>query len=110
MREKSQVKIFLAHASEDKAKVLALYEELKAQGYKPWLDKKDLMPGQQWKKEIPKAIKGSDIFIACLSDTSVKKQGYVQSEFRLALRQAAEMPADTIYLIPLKFDECSIRT
>ena len=102
------VQIFLAHASEDKAAVLDLYDRLKANGYKPWLDKKDLIPGQNWRKEIPKAIRNSQIFIACLSQRSVSKQGYVRREFRLALNEYAEKTSDTIYLIPLKFDECDM--
>ena len=102
------IQIFLAHASEDKAAVLDLYDRLKSKGYKPWLDKKDLIPGQNWRKEIPKAIKNSQIFIACLSQRSVSKQGYVRREFRLALNEYAEKTSDTIYLIPLKFDECEM--
>ncbi len=103
-----RIQIFLAHASEDKAEVLKLYDCFKAKGYKPWLDVKDLIPGQNWREEIPKAIRQSDIFIACLSPQSVSKQGYVQREFRLALNEYAEKPPGTIYLIPLKLDDCEI--
>ena len=102
------VRIFLAHASEDKKAVIELYERLKRQGYKPWLDKINLLPGQKWREEIPKAIRNSDIFIACLSQRSVAKQGYIQREFRMALNKCADMPSGSIYLIPLRFDECEI--
>ena len=108
MKEKGKFQIFLAHAKEDKARVRELYRKLKEAGYRPWLDKLDLVPGQWWREEIPKAIKGSDLFVACLSETSIRKQGYVQQEFRLALGQYAERPAGEIYLIPLKFDDCDI--
>ncbi len=103
-----RLQIFLAHASEDKAEVLKLYDRLEERGYKPWLDKKDLIPGQIWPEEIPKAIKNSDIVIACLSQQSVMKQGYVQREFRLALNKYAEVPPGTICLIPLKLDDCEV--
>ena len=102
------IQIFLAHASEDKLQVLKLYDRLKARGYKPWLDKKDLIPGQNWRQEIPRAIKRSSIFIACLSQKSVSKQEYVQKEFRLALNKYAETPPGTVYLIPLKLDDCEV--
>ncbi|NEN98379.1 MAG: toll/interleukin-1 receptor domain-containing protein [Moorea sp. SIO3I7] len=105
-RQKPQIQIFLAHASEDKPQVLKLYERLKAKGYKPWLDEKNLIPGQNWREEIPNAIKQSQIFIACLSQNSVSKQGYVTIEFRLALNKYAETPPGTIYLIPLKLHDC----
>ncbi|MBE9070916.1 pentapeptide repeat-containing protein [Leptolyngbya cf. ectocarpi LEGE 11479] len=98
----------MTRPSEDKALVIALYERLKQKGYQPWLDQKDLLPGQQWREEIPKAIKNSDIFVACLSHQSVAKQGYIQREFRMALNQCADKPPGTIYLIPLKLDQCKI--
>lgn len=106
--DRVQVKIFLAHASEDKPQVSKIYASLKEQGYQPWLDKIDLMPGQNWRSEIPKAIRNSDVFLACLSSRSVSKRSYIQKEFRLALNQYAELPPDSIYLIPLRLDECAI--
>ncbi|WP_419547878.1 SUMF1/EgtB/PvdO family nonheme iron enzyme [Microcystis sp.] len=106
--KKSEIQIFLAHASEDKPAVLALHERLKQAGYKPWLDKKDLIPGQNWRSVIPKAIANSQLFIACLSQRSIAKQGFVQREFKMALNQYADRPPNSIYLIPLRLDECDI--
>ena len=106
--ESGTVQIFLAHAKEDEGQVLELYERLREKGYRPWLDKKDLLPGQNWREEIPKAIKASHLFIACLSQTSVVKQGYVQREFRLALSELANKPSGHIYLIPLRLDACKL--
>jgi formylglycine-generating enzyme required for sulfatase activity len=106
--KKSEIQIFLAHATEDKPAVLALYERLKQAGYKPWLDKKDLIPGQNWRSVIPKAIADSQLFIACLSQRSIAKQGFVQREFKMALNQYADRPPNSIYLIPLRLDECDI--
>ena len=103
-----QKKIFLAHASEDKELVRKIYSKLTSSGLRPWLDEVDLLPGQNWRIKIPKAIRESDIFIACLSQRSVQKRGYVQKEFRIALDTYAEKPAGVIYLIPLKLDDCEI--
>ena len=104
----SKTRVFLAHASEDKTLVRALYTKLANRGFQPWLDEIDLLPGQNWQIEIPKAIRSSEIFIACLSRRSVSKQGYIQREFRFALNAYAEKPPDSIYLIPLRFDDCEI--
>lgn len=104
----AKTRIFVAHASEDKGLVRDLYSKLVNRGFKPWLDEIDLLPGQNWQIEIPKAIRESDIFIACLSRLSVRKQGYVQREFRSALSTYAEKPPGSIYLIPLKLDDCEI--
>jgi hypothetical protein len=39
-------KIFLCHANEDKPKVREVYRRLKAEGFEPWLDEEDLLPGR----------------------------------------------------------------
>jgi len=92
----------------NKPAVLALYDRLKQAGYKPWLDKKDLIPGQIWRDEIPKAIKASQIFLACLSGKSANKQGYIQRELRIALDTLGQMLPGTIFFIPMRLEECEI--
>ena len=108
MKKKSDIQIFLAHANEDKPEVIKLYERLKKAGYQPWLDKKNLLPGQNWRTAIRNAIKESQLFIACLSQRSIAKQGFVQREFKMALGQYANRPANSIYLIPLRLNDCQI--
>lgn len=101
-------RIFLAHASEDKARVQQLYNQLKKRGFSPWLDSTDLIPGQNWEIEIPKAIKRASVCLVCLSKNSVAKEGYVQREFRYALLAYAELPPESIYLIPVRLDDCEV--
>lgn len=101
-------KIFLAHANEDKERVRRVYSELASRGFQPWMDEVNLIPGQQWQPEIEKAIRESDVFLACLSRQSIAKSGYVQRELRLALTTYASKPPGSIFLIPLKLDECDI--
>jgi formylglycine-generating enzyme required for sulfatase activity len=72
------------------------------------LDKKDLIPGQIWRDEIPKAIKASQIFLACLSAKSANKQGYIQRELRIALDTLGDMLPGTIFFIPMRLEECEI--
>ncbi|KAF5434830.1 CRISPR-associated protein [Candidatus Methanophagaceae archaeon] len=103
-----KLRIFLAHAKEDKEQVYKLYLKLKEAGFEPWLDEKELLPGQVWRDEIQKAIQNSDFIIACLSKISVAKKGYVQKEYRTALDLYAERPPDDIYLIPVRLDDCKV--
>ena len=102
------LKIFLAHASEDKPEVRKLCDRLEQAGHQPWLDERSIIVGQDWKQAIRTAIEDSDLFIACLSKESVAKRGYVQREFRFALNLCAEHTTDDIFLLPLRFDECRI--
>ena len=102
------VKVFLCHSSEDKEKVEELYHRLRSDGFFPWLDEEDLVPGQDWTLEIDKALRNSDVVLICLSKQSVNKTGYIQREIRKALDVADEHPEGAIFLIPLKLDECDV--
>jgi hypothetical protein len=78
-------RIFLCHASEDKALVREVYQQLKALGFAPWLDEVDILPGQDWAQEISRAIQTADFILIFFSRNSVAKRGYVQREMKLAL-------------------------
>jgi formylglycine-generating enzyme required for sulfatase activity len=103
-----QLKVFLCHAHEDKAAVRDLYHRLRDQGVAPWFDEADLLPGQDWELEIRKAVRASDAIIVCLSRRSVTKEGFVQKEIRFALDVADEKPPGTIFLIPLRLEDCDV--
>lgn len=85
-----------------------LYRYLKQRGVQPWLDEIDLLPGQDWRAEIPNALYSSDVIIVCLSKSSVDKEGYVQKEISFALDKALEKPQGTIFIIPAKLEECNV--
>ncbi len=102
------LRVFLCHSSSDKPYVQKLYQRLKSDNFDPWLDEENLLPGQDWKLEIPKAVRKADIVIVCLSRNSVTKAGYVQKEIKDALDIADEQPEGTIFLIPLKLEECEV--
>lgn len=100
--------IFLCHSSSDKSKVRALYQRLEKDGFNPWLDEENLIPGQEWQTEIQRAVRDSDVVIICLSNNSISKSGYVQKEIKYALDIADEKTEGTIFLIPLKLEECRV--
>ena len=100
--------IFLCYAREDEEKVNNLYQKLCDEGFKPWMDKKDILPGEQWEFCIPRAIRRSDFFLACLSANSVTKRGYLQKEIKEGLDIWDEMLEDDIYLIPVRLEDCEV--
>jgi hypothetical protein len=104
----TRLRIFLAHASDDKAAVRALHAQLTQAGLQPWLDEMDLVPGLPFDAQIRQAIRDCVVFLACLSQVSVAKSGYVQKEFRFALDVLATKPPGTLFLIPVKLDDCVI--
>ncbi len=108
MVELNQSRIFLCHASEDREIVKDYYHRLKTKGLNPWLDKIDILPGQNWRVEIPKAMRSSAFCIIFLSEISISKRGYVQKEFKLALDVLDEIPEGQIFLIPARLETCEI--
>ena len=107
-RTDSHNRIFLCHASEDKEVVVGVYRRLKKAGLKPWLDKEDLAPGEDWQRAIRRAIQESAVVLVFLSKSSTSKRGYVQREFRLALDTMEEVPPDRLFLIPIRIDDCEV--
>ena len=103
---KRPLKVFLCHASGDKPAVEKYYDALINDGVDAWLDKKNLIPGQDWQLEIPKAVKSSDVVIVFLSSSSITKEGFVQKEIRIALDTADEKPDGTIFIIPARLEDC----
>jgi len=106
--DKRPLQVFLCHASGDKPAVKKLHDLLVKDGIDAWLDKEKLLPGQDWQREIKAAVRSSDIVIVCLSEQSIQKSGYVQKEISHALDMADEQPEGTIFLIPLKLEECEL--
>jgi len=103
-----RLRVFLCHASGDKPAVRDLYRRLRSDGIAPWLDEEDLLPGQDWQSEIPKAVRSSDAVIICLSSRAITKAGYIQKEIKDALDVADEQPEGAIFLIPLRLEECEV--
>lgn len=104
-----KLRVFLCHASQDKPVVRELYQRLVGEGWiDPWLDEEKLLPGQDWDLEIEKAVEASDAVIVCISKQSVTKEGYIQKEIRKVLDIALEKPDETIFIIPLRLDECDL--
>jgi hypothetical protein len=58
--------------------------------------------------EIEKAVRAAQAVIVLLSKDSITKEGYVQAEMRFALNIARTKPDETIFVIPLRLDDCQV--
>lgn len=101
-------RVFIAYVQEDLGVIKKLYQAFEQQGFLPWLDKKKLLPGQNWPRAIETAIQTSDFFVACFSRRAISKRGSFHSELRYALNCAAKVPLDEIFFIPLRLDDCLV--
>ena len=107
--ETTKKHIFISYAREDYEVAEKLYNDLDKVGLNPWLDRKKLLVGQNWKIEIDKAIRKSSFFCALLSSNSVTKIGHVQKELKKALDILDNYPGSEIFLLPIRLDDCSPR-
>jgi|CXWL01.1.fsa_nt_gi formylglycine-generating enzyme required for sulfatase activity len=102
------LRVFLCHSSNDKPAVRELCQKLRAKPWiQPWLDEEELFPGMDWNLEIEKAIEATDVILVCLSNNSITKEGYVQREIRIALDYADYKPEGTLFIIPVRLEDCT---
>jgi len=100
--------VFISYANEDKEIAAKLHSDLKKLGIDTWLDKENLIPGENWRVSIEKAIKKTKYFIALLSNNSINKRGYVQKELNIALEILGEIPENDVFIIPVRIEKCPI--
>jgi hypothetical protein len=105
---KKSALIFLSYARDDQTKVKETYKRLEAEGYQPWMDQYDILPGENWALCIRNAIKKADFFLIFLSNHSVNRRGVLQKEIRAALASEDGMLPTDIYLIPVRISDCLI--
>ncbi len=103
-----RLKVFLCHSSADNKIVREIYLRLQKEGISPWLDEEDILPGENWRKAIQRAIQSSDAVLACLSISSINEAGHVQKEISMSLDVADEQPENSIFVIPLRLEECIV--
>lgn len=101
-------RVFLAYAAEDAAKVEHLYDALAVRGFEPWMDRRKLLPGQNWPRAIERAIRHADFFVPCFSTLSGEKRGRFHAELRYALDCALNQPLDGVFIIPVRLEECPV--
>jgi WD40 repeat protein len=104
----NKLKIFISYGKEDWPTAKKLYNKIQSYNYEPWIDRKNILPGADWDQEIKMAVESSDIVLICLSSKSSKRAGYLQKEIKYAVEIAEYKPESTIYIIPVRLDNCEI--
>lgn len=103
-------RVFISYGKEDRRAAEAIYAHVKNRGLLPWLDQHDLPPGVLWGDLIPEQIRRSDYFLILLSSRSSQRRGYLQREIRIALDVVEDLPQGTVYIVPIRLDDCEIPT
>lgn len=108
LRACNRPRVFIAYTMEDLGTAERLFESFLALDYAPWLDRRKLLPGQNWPHRIQEAIENADFFVPCFSRNSVHKRGGFQAEIRHALECGSRMPLDEVFIIPVRLDDCRV--
>ena len=105
----SKLSPFLCYAKENSAGVREFRERLRAESWvDPWFDEEDILPGQMWEGSVTDAVHNSHAVIIFLSSFAIRTEGFFHKELKLALDAAAEKPDGTIFIIPIRLDECEV--
>ncbi|MBI3172728.1 MAG: toll/interleukin-1 receptor domain-containing protein [Chloroflexi bacterium] len=103
------LRVFLSCSEHDLSVARAYYEKFRAAGWiQPWLEEEDLLPGQDSRLEIERAVRNADAVLVFLSSRSVSQEGQSQRQLKLALDVADEKPEGTVFVIPIRLDNCSL--
>jgi TIR domain-containing protein len=98
-------KLFICHSSIDKLFVRKLSKELEKFGTKPWIDEREIKPGDSIVELIEKALNTSDFVIVVLSPHAVKSY-WVKKELAAALH--LEVKKKKKHLIPILIKNCKL--
>jgi hypothetical protein len=108
----SPPKIFFSYMRADAGRVEPVYDALRAAGFSPWMDVRDILPGRLWIPEIKSAIKSADFFITFVSQNMVgrglnlkSETGFsVDEEIGFVLGHMERFRDPKSYFIPVRLD------
>lgn len=86
----TQYDVFLSHNSADKPAVEALAQRLVAAGFRPFLDRWHLIPGQPWQEALEQALDQSRTCVVFLGPNGVGP--WENEEMRIALDERTHSP------------------
>lgn len=105
---KPKLQIFLSYAIPDAVKTEECYQKLAGAGFNPWMDRRDLVAGEDWEVGIENAIRKSHIFLLLLSKNSTTRSGVLQKEIKHVLEKWEENSESDIYFIPARLEQCEV--
>jgi hypothetical protein len=99
--------VFICHASEDRAVAERVAGQLEDNGIRSWLDRHELIGGDEWDARIRHTIQEEVDYVAVLQSASLlaKTRGYVNREISLALDRQHEYRPPSRFVIPAYIDD-----
>jgi len=100
--------VFLSYARPDASFIKDVYIKLSDAHVNVWMDTENILPGEEWELAIDTALKKSQLVLVFLSHNSVTRDRFLQKEINTAIEVWKEKAPGTIYLIPVRLEECPI--
>ena len=98
------MKVFLSYSSQDEVKSELLYDALRQAKLDVWFDQEQLIPGDELKPKIAKAISEARIFLACFSPNYVRNFPGSWTEIELKTAIVSEGEERVKKIIPVKLN------
>lgn len=100
--------IFISYFRENQKEVARLREELIAAGEQVWWDQ-DILPGQNWRLSIRKAMSSAYAVLVCFSKESQERSSAgVYPELRDAIEMLRQYGPGSQLLFPVRLSDCTI--
>jgi len=98
--------VFLSYAHEDAGPAAAIRDSLEAAGMSVWFDKQSLRTGDDFERNIRRAIQSCSLFVAVLSRHTLDPEArFFRREWHQAIRLAEQLPANRRFLVPVAVDD-----
>jgi hypothetical protein len=100
--------VFVSYCHDNSREVSPLRDDLVAAGERVWWDQ-EILGGQDWKREIRKAMEEAYAVVACFSkETDARQKSGIFPELLDAIEAYREYAPGSIFLIPVRLSQCSI--
>ncbi|MEO0739777.1 MAG: TIR domain-containing protein, partial [Cyanobacteria bacterium J06649_12] len=100
--------VFLSYCRDNADEVRRFYSELIAAGETVWWDQ-NILPGQDWKLEIRKAMRDAYAVVLCLSaETADRITTGIYPEVLDAIRAYRTYAPGSVFLIPVRLSQCEL--
>lgn len=99
--------VFICHMKQDSDEAESLFDRLTKAGAGPWLDKRCLVLGDEWEKEIGTAVDTADVFVVCLRP-EFDEIGFRQREVRWAIEALQRRPPGQGFIVPFIVEPCEL--
>jgi TIR domain len=100
---------FVSYVREDSGMIDSMCSHLASVGLVTWRDTERLLPGEEWKVAIRRAIGTGAAFVACFSSASETGEGTAtREELVVAIEELRRRPLNPEWFIPVRLEPCEV--